>query len=42
MECAEYPPSFGQPMDVFVRNPTELAEFERERITQARRLLADR
>jgi hypothetical protein len=33
---------FGQPMDVFVTNSTELAEFERERISQMRRLLADR
>jgi hypothetical protein len=33
---------FGQPMDVFVKNASELAEFDRERISQARRLLADR
>ena len=33
---------FGQPMDVFVTNSTELAEFERERITRARHLVADR
>ena len=33
---------FGQPMDVFVTNSIELAEFERQRITRARRLLADR
>jgi hypothetical protein len=33
---------FGQPMDVFVANSTELAEFDRERTSRARRLLAVR